>query len=269
MALGFLDLPAEIRNQIYHLALVREAGQKIALWPEYSHDEDRRGLYTLPIPRHTAFEKQAVLAKYYPDLLYVRKELAVGLLATCRQVHDEAAWIFWSGNHFSFSGYFGWHVLLRFLSTIGEDARVHLRCLSIAAPFFSMKNPPVDRIFVKFLDEYNIYASEMRLTKAYPGLSVWEPVPIGELCEILETFRKIKTVSLVVPRGQRMHSSIDFEERCTRLRLLKITLSLEIVGTLYTEWNILENLSWSGALTLASGSIINTWSPMPFQHAKI
>ena len=86
MALGFLDLPAETRNQIYHLALVREAGAKIELWPDlYSEDEYRRGPYTLPIPRGTASEKQALLAKYYPGLLFVRKELAVGLLATCRQ----------------------------------------------------------------------------------------------------------------------------------------------------------------------------------------
>ena len=268
MALGFLDLPAEIRNQIYHLALVREASEKIELWPDlYSEDEYGRGLYTLPIPRRTVSEEQAVLAWYYPGLLYVRKELAVGILATCRQVHDEAAGLFWSGNHFSFSGYLGWYGLLRFLSTIGEDAKAHMRCLSVEAPFFSWNGQYSEQFFKTKLDELNTYATGMRLAEVYPEPSECGLVPIGR--KMLKKFHQINALHLVVPRGRRMQYTAAAEESCRRLRLMKITLSLEIAGTLYTEWGSLENLIRSDALTLTSGSIIRTLYSIPFPHQHL
>ena len=104
-----LDLPGEIREKIYRYALTKP--EPINLWPNSFHpymigDSDReRRSSTLRAVRNQH------------DLLYVRKEMATGLLGTCRMVYDEAAYYFWSENTFRFSGKGGWHGLLRVCNT--------------------------------------------------------------------------------------------------------------------------------------------------------
>ena len=55
-------------------------------------------------------------------------------------------------------------MLLRFLSTMSKDAKVHMRCLFVAVPFFSMNSHRPNQV----MDEQNVYVSEMRLAKVYP-----------------------------------------------------------------------------------------------------
>lgn len=119
---SFLGLPGEIRNQIYQLALVRD-DSLIALWPTQNLDAKFLGYHRS-------------LKHHHRDLRYVQRKLATGLLRTCRQVRSEAAPFFWGGNGFDFSGVGGWHGLLRFLLTIGEDAREHVTQLWVEAPLF-------------------------------------------------------------------------------------------------------------------------------------
>ena len=85
---------------------------------------------------------------------------------------------------------------------------------------------------------------------------------------MLRTFLKLKTLHLIVLRGQRMWYTAGRENNCRRLRLLKITLSLEVAGSLSAEWDVLEQFSASGALILASGSIIQAMPPIPFPHRQ-
>ena len=121
----FLALPGEIRTKIYRYALVRD-DEALDLWPHKwkNLSEEQKpsvgGLKT----------------RHQEDLEYVRKEMATGLLGTCRQVYNEAATFFWSDNHFKFSGRSGWQGFLRFFLTIGPQARTRIQRVSIHAPIY-------------------------------------------------------------------------------------------------------------------------------------
>src|ERR1700761_3072809 len=85
-----LDLPREIRDLIYHFALTKPT--PIDLWPQkfLVGDEQRN------IPRlWQRLEKKgppnpSYWVRHQQDLEYVRKEMAVNILATCMQIYDEA-----------------------------------------------------------------------------------------------------------------------------------------------------------------------------------
>jgi hypothetical protein len=112
----FLELPFEIREQIYYYVLVRPI--PIDLWPLK---------YKQGPPNGPIFRLQE-------DLLYVRKEMATGLLTTCKQLYDEAGNIFWSRNTFRFSGDIEWFGARRFLGQIGPRALSQIQSLELFAP---------------------------------------------------------------------------------------------------------------------------------------
>ena len=86
----FLNLPGEIREQIYYASLIRPS--PIDLWPlKYTLD---------PSATH--------ILRLQEDLAFVRKEMATGLFTTCKQIFHEASNIFWSRNAFRFSGDIEW-----------------------------------------------------------------------------------------------------------------------------------------------------------------
>ncbi|KAF2229609.1 hypothetical protein EV356DRAFT_537061 [Viridothelium virens] len=97
---SFLDLPAEIRNQIYDLSLLFDC--------EYRIDErDFREL----VPTGS--------------LLAVQKDRT--LLRTCRQVRAETLAMYYSRITFSFTdGPISLNMVKRFLAAIGPDARANL-----------------------------------------------------------------------------------------------------------------------------------------------
>ena len=68
--------------------------------------------------------------------MYVRKEMAIGLLRTCRQVYNEAVTFFWADNQFKFSGRSGWQGFLRFYLTIGSQARARIKRIDVHAPIY-------------------------------------------------------------------------------------------------------------------------------------
>jgi hypothetical protein len=116
----FLNLPAEIREQIYYAALCRSTA--IDLWPmKYSQDSST-----------------GVILRLQEDLAFVRKEMATGLLTTCKQIFYEASGIFWSKNTFRFSGDLYWFGARRFLGQIGPRALSQLQSLEIFAPLLDM-----------------------------------------------------------------------------------------------------------------------------------
>jgi hypothetical protein len=114
----FLNLPAEIREQIYYAALVRPT--PIDLWPlKYMQGASNSRVFRLQ-----------------EDLQFVRREMGTGLLATCKQVFHEAGKIFWSKNTFRFSGDIEWFGARRFLGQIGPRALSQLQSLELFAPLF-------------------------------------------------------------------------------------------------------------------------------------
>ena len=68
------------------------------------------------------------------DLLYVRKEMATGLLATCKQICQEATSVFWCKNTFRFSADGDWLFVRRFLLTIGPNAIRRLPTMEVFMP---------------------------------------------------------------------------------------------------------------------------------------
>ena len=119
-----LRLPGEIRTKIYRYALVRD--EPIDLWPHKwtKPNEEEKPLVG------------GLKVRHQESLVYVRKEMATGLLGTCRQVYNEAATFFWSDNQFKFSGRSGWQGFLRFYLTIGPQARARIKRIDVHAPIY-------------------------------------------------------------------------------------------------------------------------------------
>lgn len=96
----FLNLPGEIRNMIYKRALVDEGALErrhsafCAYHPTQSSD--------VPIPPY------ALTIQHSSNPLPVcpcTKRQTLGLLASCRQIHQEASSIFWANNSFTFKSH--------------------------------------------------------------------------------------------------------------------------------------------------------------------
>lgn len=138
----FLRLPGEIRTLIYRAALLSRT--PLDLCPDkFINDpasepsmEARisKSKYLGPRPRNRWTSQRAYLFRDLEDLKYIREEMAVAFLQTCKQVNREATMIFWRENTFRFSADFSWLVLRRFLVTIGPAARSRLRTLDIVPP---------------------------------------------------------------------------------------------------------------------------------------
>jgi hypothetical protein len=113
---SFLNLPMEIREKIYYASLVRAT--PIDLWPlKYKQDPSSTRVFRLQ-----------------EDLQFVRREMATGLLTTCKQVFHEAGNILWTKNTFRFSGDIEWFGARRFLGQIGPRALSLIQSLELFAP---------------------------------------------------------------------------------------------------------------------------------------
>jgi hypothetical protein len=150
----FLRLPAEIRNHIYLYSLSKYDGA-IDLWPqskiiavEASEDprnaqlqERARRLLSRSDPYKTADDDDEPLCfRHQRDLKYVRKNLAVGLLATCQQVYQEAFWYLYGNNTFRFSEDEYFIGIRRFMTSIGPRARREWRCLQLPTNCWTLDN---------------------------------------------------------------------------------------------------------------------------------
>lgn len=108
--ISFLDLPREIRDSIYHLALhrsisLRPIGKISYFCQLYGHLQQRETCVSIS---SSPFHPATPLAVSVFKLL--NPELPLGLLRANKHVHEEAAEALYGGNHFKF--------------TIGPTARV-------------------------------------------------------------------------------------------------------------------------------------------------
>jgi hypothetical protein len=129
----FLDLPREIRDLIYHFALTNLT--PFDLWPE-KFILPAEQLEILKLKKRlekNGLSSYSLRVRHQKDLEYFRKEKAVGILATCMQVYDEAWPHLYQHNTFRFSADVHWIGVRRFLTTIGERNRAQLRNLEVCA----------------------------------------------------------------------------------------------------------------------------------------
>lgn len=152
----FLDLPFEIRSQIYKIALVSpfpidlSPTDYITTPEEFARDPETQRRYEAYKPDTTKLRARMrhlysgvkLVFRIQSDLLYVRKHLATGLLGTCTQIYREAADYFWCSNLWRFSGDQNWVTLYRFLLTIGPAARSRIKRLDVVATHARPISPP-------------------------------------------------------------------------------------------------------------------------------
>lgn len=113
----FLDLPREIRDQIYYGALV--SSDPITVWSgrcDWS--------FTTKDRKHAMVQTITV-----DPIDPILKQLALGLLSCSRRIAPEAIATFYRFNTFRFAGHDTWQPMYRFLSTMGCCNRAHLRNL--------------------------------------------------------------------------------------------------------------------------------------------
>ena len=153
----FLNLPAEIRNQIYRAALVSPS--PIDLCPaNYAYDQEDMEANAVLQQRSLALGKfdnvksvhgsnqpTQVAFRLQSSLQHVRQHLVVQLLSVCRQIYNEAAGYFWSANVWRFTEDEDWEILFRFLLTIGPSATSRVKRLEALAPSAWKDNPILPR----------------------------------------------------------------------------------------------------------------------------
>lgn len=261
----FLKLPAEIRIAIYQYALIRD--KPIDLWPHAYHTNSK--------PEEVESEGQelsreedpyAYKVRHQEDLDYVRKEIATGLLGTCRQVYNEAAGYFWSDNHFRFSGRSGWQGLLRFFLTIGPEARARIRKIDVHAPIY-MRWPVKDKDG-KDLNGRSKNLPKMHMAKIPPEGHL-DTVAKQRVCNILEQDRTLQEINFVVPASFRNgdenyfggydvdhEGTTDAIERIQQLDFVTMTVVFERDAYLAVEDGIQGILAEGWDLVCLPGSFI-------------
>lgn len=118
---SFLELPAEIRNTVYHHAL--DLDEPIELWPETGdvYADQKR------------CRRNAVILK---RKLCTKRAHNLGLLRTCNQINAEVAVVFYGQNEFRFSGVNGNIATYAFITKIGRRNLKLLKSITMAMPLW-------------------------------------------------------------------------------------------------------------------------------------
>ena len=156
----FFDLPPEVRSRVYRAALVNPT--PIDLCPlryaQRRHDIDRdasmhqryyKYMTSNCPPRDGSSwhlnRSVKVAFRIQNSLRDVRTGLVVQILAVCCQIYNEAAPYFWTRNTWRFSYDLDWEYVLRFLLTIGPNARSMLQEIEIIVPH-TIPRPTADNL---------------------------------------------------------------------------------------------------------------------------
>ncbi|KAF2436715.1 hypothetical protein EJ08DRAFT_654902 [Tothia fuscella] len=214
----FLNLPGEIRMLIYRAALLSLIPLDLAPNRLISHHptdgtlETRlcKAKYQGPRPHTQQVSRRIHQFRDLEDLRYIRQEMAIALVQTCKQVNREAKNIFWTENTFRFSADFNWTILRRFLTTIGPEARSRLRCLDVVLPGNQHRHlDPAD--WSSFNLTHKCHPT-LHMTKLLPfqrGYSGGRGKPwednVRFVCATLEMEQTLKDIRIVIPDGFTMH----------------------------------------------------------------
>lgn len=136
----FLQLPREIRDHIYRFAVNKPTPIELCPTGILTTDETQ-AIPVLNTRLQKSYEKNLTsrrrMMSYQVrrpnDLEHVRKELAIGILATCMQVYNEAWHLLYRENTFRFSADDEFVTLRRFLTTIGPRNITQLKTLDVCS----------------------------------------------------------------------------------------------------------------------------------------
>jgi hypothetical protein len=237
----FLRLPGEIRTKIYRAALVKP--DAIELWPHKFIPEPRNDpvLEARLGPKKPHFNPR-VHDTFNPrirdqqDLVFVRKELAIGLLGTCRQLRMEATRIFWSENQFCFSGDFEWTGLRRFLTTVGPEARSMISRLDVALPFVLCVTSPIEITSRHYHRNEEKNHPKLRMAKLFAnrrgggrwGLKTYTEGNFAFVKHLLYEEHMLQELRFVVPHGWHIVDASGCQEyELHQLRFAGPTVVLE------------------------------------------
>ena len=196
-------MPPEIRTKIYRLALIRN--EPIDLWPhKWTTSENQTHGRAFPRFRRRV---GGLKIRHQESLEYVRKEMATGLLGTCTQIFNEASGLFWGGNRFRFSGRSGWQGLLRFLLTIGPEARARIRTLDVHAPIY-MRWPEKDTD-KKDMNGRSKNFPKMHMTKI-PEEGHLDRQAVQRVCMLLAQDRALLELNFLIPAAFRNGDETTF-----------------------------------------------------------
>ncbi|KAG6991446.1 hypothetical protein G7Y79_00052g087860 [Physcia stellaris] len=256
---SFLNLPPELRNRIYQAALIKPGHINLCPSEHIIHDVEGMERLAYHIQGFESFSSPKLLDelrvreqdmekvpwdlfRVQHDLLYVREELAVGLLRTCRQVYREAVDFFWAGNTWCFPDDIQWHLLFRFLSTIGSNARARIKGLEVLAP---MVEDPVSGVFKRLP------------VKNHPKLRMATPCRrdmILDYCDcraktfdLLMLERTLEKITFVVPPWCRIYTLNDSqgERKVPQGFLSKVSVVVES-GALVSDKLSVEDFTSQG-----------------------
>ncbi len=233
----FLDLPPEIRNQIYKIALVSPS--PIDLSPtnymttpeEFAQDletQRRYEAYERDDKQHNN-PRYEIIFRIQSDLLYVRKHLATGLLGTCTQVYNEAANYFWGSNIWRFSGDEDWVELYRFLITIGAAARSRIQRLDVKATYATPAMSPLDRYHWQLKNHPKLHMARLWEHDSY---RYW-PECTELVYELLMQEKSLRELNFLVPCGYKVRASLENEDMAPLGFLPKMRMVVEAGGLLY------------------------------------
>lgn len=258
----FLDLPGEIRTLIYEAALIKPT--PIDLWPHKYVEQPESDPVLMARIKKSEEEynirncindwrvrqepRWKPKFRLQEDLQYARKEMATGLLATCKQISREATPIFWCQNTFRFSSDADWLGVRRFLETIGPEAICRLRKLEIFVPILcnpllleSGTPPTIDWETIR--EAKNV--PKLHMAKA--GLGVKGQLDADQNMEIVTSLlaKAMATLELylVLPRGFALNfaqgelvPNIYFPEQLqTKRPFTKVTVVVEAGAVVYTR----------------------------------
>lgn len=198
----FLGLPIELRNDIYEQLLV--------------HDN------RLPIGKDGTYhdKKDKVASTYF----------TLGLLLTCKQIHEEASSVLFAHNLFVFC--WAWQIPRNFLNIVGRKNASSLRHIIIAYPIF--KFPTLDHL---------------KLRQIFPASNNLE------LHDIIPAFERLKLHDIIIEKsGFRMLERI--QQDCTGL----VTLETHIDHDMDYEIDGIGILDIADNLKVAAGvlAMVNT-----------
>ncbi|KAI4151361.1 MAG: hypothetical protein L6R39_002046 [Caloplaca ligustica] len=141
------------------------------------------------------------------DLAAIRKDLAAGIIRTCKQIHAEALPIFFGGNSWVFSGNGGWQGLLRFFLTIGPNARRHITDIMVALPLGvewwfgrAIREDEGQREYKNNLDGRSKNEPKLRMAKVQAE-GPQERSSVRQVCEIMLKDGIIDYLLLTVPKN--------------------------------------------------------------------
>ncbi|KAF2116084.1 hypothetical protein BDV96DRAFT_645430 [Lophiotrema nucula] len=199
-----LQMPGEIRNRIYHCALVSR--RPIDFWPIVSYSSE------------TAFDHTGI--DHTTVLFQQLKEINVHLLLVSRQVYKETVGILYGCNRFRFSDRRGWTVLNGWLTHINLNCNL-LTNISVAYPDWA--STELMSSGQPFADRHPRESEEMRtIVRRFGGAIIDSPagpstnpfLAFDRARDMLRALSNLNSFSFVLPHD--VHILAPWTERAAK-----------------------------------------------------